>query len=303
MSRYRRPLWLYPLFQIPCIFFAIFLVVALLFSFLGFGRSPVAVAIALDLSTSTYEGQAFNAPGTVMDREIQAVKAYLEKNATANLKQPNLVQVFGFAGQVQPLTQSFQDRSEQITNEISQVLQPSLAETLGGGTNADLVIEEGTQALSNIQDRCRELLLVTDGETTVSAPTIANAIANRVKINAIVVGTEALAIRAATLTTGGQYLSGNANDLNQLFSDRFFARFNSNKRWIVFWLALAWIALMWQLTMPLDRWIFQGLLKMPINFSGRLALGNALFWTAATPGILWGIYQLLNLGLPFISQC
>jgi Ca-activated chloride channel homolog len=303
VSRYRRPLWLYPLFQIPALLLGAFLVVALLFALLGVGRPPVAVAIALDLSPSTYDGQEFNAPGTVMDREIQAVKAYLEKNTTAILAQPNQIQIFGFAGAVRPLTQSFNENNVQIVSELTQALQPTLAEVLGGGTNLDLAIQEATQALANVRDRCRELLLVTDGEATVNPLVIAEARTNLVKINAVVIGAEALAIRAATFATGGKYLSSDVNNLDELFRDRLFARFNSNWKWILLWLGLAWIALMWMLTMPLDRWIFQGLFKMPINFSGRLALGNALFWTAATPGILWGIYQLFNLGLPFISRC
>lgn len=303
MTRYRRPLWLYPLFQIPALFLCLFLLLALLFSFLGFGRPLVSVAIALDLSTSTYYGQDFNASGTVMDLEVQAVKAYLEKNATADLKQPNLVKVFGFAGDVEPLTQTFGDNSQQIASELTTALRPTLADLLGEGTNVDRAIEEGTKALSEQSERCRELLLVTDGEATVSPSVIQNAIANRVKINAVVIGAESLAIRAATFATGGQYLSGEASKLNALFTEKFFTRFNTNWRWILFWLGLAWIAFMWVLTMPLDRWLFQGLLKMPLNLAGRLALGNALFWTAAIPGILWGIYKLSNLALPFVSQC
>jgi Ca-activated chloride channel family protein len=238
-----------------------------------------------------------------MDREVQAVKAYLEKNTTASLAQPNQVQIFGFAGGVRPLTQSFQDDRDRNTRELTQALQPTLAEILGNGTNLDLAIQEGTQALSNIRDRCRELLLVTDGEASVNPLVIAEARTNRVKINAVVIGAEAFAIRAATAATGGKYLSSDVNNLDVLFTSQLFDRFNSNWKWIIFWLGLAWIALMWVLIMPCDRWIFQGFLKMPINISGRLALGNALFWTAATPGILWGIYQLLNLGLPLISQC
>jgi Ca-activated chloride channel homolog len=296
-------LWLYPLFQIPTLFLCLFLLLALLFSFWGFGRPLVSVAIALDLSTSTYYGQDFNASGTVMDLEVQAVKAYLKKNTTADLKQPNLVKVFGFAGDVEPLTQTFEDDSQQIAKELTTALRPTLADILGEGTNVDRAIEEGTQALSEQSDRCRELLLVTDGEATVSPSVIQNAIANRIKINAIVIGAESLAIRAATLATGGKYLSGDAKNLNTLFTEQFFSRFNSNWRWVLFWLGLAWVALMWALTMPLDRWLFQGLLKRPLNLAGRLALGNALFWTAATPGILWGIYKLSNLALPFFSQC
>jgi Ca-activated chloride channel family protein len=269
----------------------------------GLGKPTVAVAIALDLSSSTYDGQEFNAPGTVIEREVQALKAYLEKNTTDTLAQPNQVIVFGFAGRVRPLTQSFQDNSEQVVRELTQALQPTLVEILGEGTNLDLAIQEGTQALSSIRDRCRELLLVTDGEATINPQVIIEARINRVKINAIVIGVEALSIRTATFATGGKYLSGDVNNLDVLFAEQFFDRFNSNGRWIILWLGLAWIALMWMLSMPLDRWIFQGLLKMPLNLAGRLALGNAFFWTAATPGVLWGIYKLFDFGFPLISQC
>jgi Ca-activated chloride channel family protein len=60
---------------------------------------------------------------------------------------------------------------------------------------------------------------------------------------------------------------------------------------------------MWLLVMPLDRWLFQGLLKMPINLAGKLALGNAFFWSAATPLIVWKLYQILEFALPFIGSC
>lgn len=302
MSRYRRPLGQYPLFQIPLLLLCAFLVTALLFSLLGIGRSPVAVAIALDLSSSTYDNQ-FNAPGTLMAKEVESVQAYLKKNSSGILRQPNQVQVFGFADGVRPLTQSFQDDSTKISRELTQALQPNLVDIIGGGTNLDLAIQETVQALSKLEDRCLELLLVTDGEVSINPQVIEEARSNRVKINAVVLRTEALEIQTATFKTGGQYLASDESNLEALFTDKLFNSFNSNWRWIVFWLGLAWIALMWTLTMPLDRWIFQGLFKIPMNLAGRLALGNALFWTAATPGILWRIYQLFDLGLPFFSKC
>jgi Ca-activated chloride channel family protein len=302
VSNYRRSLGQYPLFQIPFLLLCIFLVTALLFWLLGVGRSPVAVAIALDLSSSTYADR-FNAPGTVMALEVQAVKAYLEKNTSGALRQPNQVQIFGFADGVRPLTHSFQDNEQQIARELNQALQPNLIDIIGGGTNLDLAIQEGTQALSKIKDRCRELLLVTDGEASVNSQVIDEAKTNRVKINAIVLGAEALQIQSATSNTGGQYLSGESNTLEALFTEKFFNRFNNNWRWVFLWLGLAWIALMWTLTMPLDRWLFQGLFKMPINLAGRLALGNALFWTTATPGILWRFYDFFNWAFPLIAQC
>jgi Ca-activated chloride channel family protein len=277
------------------------LAAALLFWLLGFGRPQVAVAIALDLSPSTYNAGQFNAPGTIMNQEVQAVQAYLDRNQ--NLRQPNQVYVFGFASGVKPLTNSFQDNSTQVAQELTQALQPNLVNIIGGGTDLNLAIQEGIRSLSKVSDRCRELLLVTDGEASVSPAVISEAALRRIKINAVVLGAEALELRGAALGTGGIYLSGEQQNLEQLFTKQFFAKFNTNWRWLLLWLGLAWICLMWTLTMPLDRWLFQGLLKMPFNLAGRLALGHALFWTAATPGIVWSLYRLLNLTLPFISQC
>lgn len=299
---YRRGLWFYPLFQIPLLFLGLFLTIALLFWLLGFGRPPVAVAIALDLSSSTY-GNQFNAPGTVMQQEIQAVEAYIAKNSSGVLRQPNQVQVFAFASGVEPLTQSFQTDSQQLSQELNQSLQSDLPNRIGGGTNLDLAIQQGSQSLAEIEQLCRELLLVTDGEVSVNEQVINQAISNRVKINAIVIGAEAPAVQQATFKTRGVYLSSDINNLEKLFTDKLFNNFNSNLKWILLWLGLAWIALMWTITMPLDRWIFQGLLKMPMNLAGRLALGNALFWSAATPGIVWKLYQILNLSLPFMASC
>jgi Ca-activated chloride channel family protein len=302
MTNYRRPFWRYSLFQIPAIFLGICLAAALLFWLLGFGRPPVAVAIALDLSSSTYSSQ-FNEPGSVMAREVEAVQAYLEKNTPDILRQPNQVQVFGFADGVTPLTSSFQTDTAKVAQELNQSLQPDLTYRIGGGTNVDLAIQEGSKALSSIEKRCRELLIVTDGQVSVNPSVITQARKRRVKVNSIVLGTNSLDLRLASLTTGGRYVSGDVSNLNLLFTDKFFQHFNSNWRWIMLWLGLAWIFLMWMVTMPLDRWIFQGLLKIRFDFSGRLALGNALFWTVATPLILWQIYSLFNWALPFLSQC
>ena len=303
MPRYHRPLWLYPLFQVPCIFLCAFLSAALLFWLLGVGKPSVAVAIALDLSSSTYGNQTFNAPGSVMRQEVQAVEAYLDKNSSGILRQPNQIQIFGFASGVTPLTTSFQTNSEQISRELNQSLQPSLVTTIGGGTNLELAIAQSNQALSSVPNTCRELLLVTDGEASVDNDVVDDAIENKVKINAIVIGADAAEVRMATDATGGEYLSAEASNLEKLFTANFFNSFNNNWRWILLWLGLAWIALMWTLIMPLDRWIFQGLFQMPMNFSGRLALCNALFWTVATPLIVWRIYQIFNLVLPFLAPC
>jgi len=304
MSKFRRGFWLYPLFQIPLIFLTTFLTAALLFWLLGFGRPPVAVAIALDLSHSTYQPQEFNASGTIMNLEIKAVEAYVEKNASERIGKPNQIKILGFASNVIALTPSFEENKETIENELLNTMNnPNLVNIIGGGSELNLAIQEGIEALTTITNRCRELLIVTDGAVSVDPRVIKDAIQSQVKINAIVIGVNAPEVQAAVDQTGGIYLSGNENNLAILFTGKLFNNFNSNWRWIVFWLGLAWIALMWTLIMPLDRYLLQGLLKMPMNLAGRLALGNALFWTAATPGILWKIYQIFNLSLPFLSSC
>ncbi|MFB2977515.1 VWA domain-containing protein [Microseira sp. BLCC-F43] len=294
----RRGLWLYPLFQIPAMFLGAFLVAALLFGVLGLGRPNVAVAIALDLSSSTYQPQSFNAPNTVMAEEIAAVRSYLEQNSQ-QLRTPNQIQILGFAGEVIPLTSSFKTDKQQLEFELNQAWQnPNLPDQIGQGTDINKAIQKGTELLSSVSNRCRELLLVTDGMAEVSQPVVDGAVAQKVKINTVVVGAEAPALQQAAFSTKGIYISGQQNNLNMLFTDRFFTSFNSNIKWIKFWLGAAWIAFMWMLTLPLDRWIFQPLMNLPPNLSGQLALGNAFFWTVLTPLIVWRLF-----GLPFGLDC
>lgn len=300
MSRYRVKLWNYPLFQIPLILLGLCLVTAMLFWLLGFGRPKVAVAIALDLSSSTYgEVSSFNASGTVLNREVKAVEAYLQLNNEEILRNPNQVKVFGFSDAVKPLTGNFEANSNKVATSLSESLKTEgLADEIGSGTDINLAIKTGINALRTVPKRCRELILVTDGIANVSPGVIVDASANRVKINSVVIGQEALALRGASFATGGIYLSGDSNNLSAFFTDNFFSTFNSNLKWIIFWLGLAWICLMWTLVLPLDRWLFQGLLKMRIDLAGKLAIANALFWTVATLSALWRFW-----GIPFLSGC
>ncbi len=106
MSRFRRSFWLYPLFQIPLILFAVCLVAVALCGFLKLGKPDIAVAIALDLSNSIEQRQSLNTPNTFMAQEVAAVQAYLELNSQ-QLNNPNQIRIFGFANQVIPLTNSF----------------------------------------------------------------------------------------------------------------------------------------------------------------------------------------------------
>ncbi|MEH1960319.1 MAG: VWA domain-containing protein [Nostoc sp.] len=298
MSRFRRSFWLYPLFQIPLIVFGVCLVATILCSVLTLGRPSVAVAIALDLSSSTYQDQSFNAPNTVMAQEVAAVRSYIEENSQ-QLKVPNNIQIFGFGDQVIPLSNSFTSDRQKLEDELNSALaNPNLSSQIGTGTNLSQAIDQGTKALSNIQYRCRELLLVTDGVADVIPSVLIQAVAQKVKINAVVVGADAPQIKSATDTTNGIYISGESNNLLIFFKDIFFASFNSNLKWVYFWRGCTWIAFMWLIILPLDRWVFQGLIKLPMNLSGQLVLGNALFWTIVIPLILWQLSSL-----PFFSIC
>lgn len=300
MSSYRRKLWNYPLFQIPLVCFGLCLAIAALFWLLGFGRPQVAVAIALDLSSSTGQIEQFERPNTVMNQEIKAVQAYLKKNNGDILRRPNQVKVFGFGNRVESLTGNFDTNSNKVENSLLKALKTEgLDEKLeSGSTDIDLAIRTGIKSLRTVSNRCRELILVTDGQGNVSPAAIAEAKLRKVKINAVVVGGEAIALRGAAFATGGKYLSGNSNDLSAFFTRDFFSSFNSNFKWIIFWLGLAWISLMWMLMLPLDRWLFQGFFKMRIDQSGQLALAWALFWTVLTLSLMWAFR-----GIPFLGGC
>jgi Ca-activated chloride channel family protein len=145
------------------------------------------------------------------------------------------------------------------------------------------------------------LLLITDGGGEINPLVVAQTASQGVKMNAFVLGTQVPQLEAATVVTRGIYISGSENILKTFVTEKFFPRFNSNLRWVFLWLGAAWIAMMWMFVLPLDRWIFQGWLSFPMNLSGQLALGNALFWTVLVPLILWQIWQIL--GLPFFSSC
>lgn len=308
ITGYRRPLTLYPLFQVPLILLGMFLLMALLFWLLGIGRPNLAVAIAIDLGENTYSPKSFNTPNTLMRQEVDFVKAYLNKNSSGTLRQPNTIQIFGFADRVLPLTSSFQKDTQKIKTELDQSLSLDLVYKLGTGSNLSLAVETVTDALSQQQNYCRELLIVTEAralaDITIDSTAIQKALDNKVRINVVymwIYGDPQAGIQFPPGTFG--YLLNQLSKLDDLFMERLFYNFNNNWRWIWFWYGLAFICFWWMLVLPLDRWLFQGLFRMPMNLSGRLALCIALFWTAATPGILWRIYQLLDLVFPFIQQC
>lgn len=290
MIRSRRQVWQYPLFQIPLMLMLACAIIAALSLLLGLGRPPVAVAIAIDYSGST--------AGIVRQQEIQAVQSYINQNQT--LKNPNAIQIFGFASDIRALTTDFTTDNEQLEYQFnSSIQQPTLEQELGGGTNLNLAIQQTTRALSTIENRCRELLLVTDGIAPINDTVIQNAQAENVKINAVIVGgAESDKLQQATRLTDGLYLSAEASNLDLLFTQTFFRDFNSNLRWVMFWLSGAFIFLMWTLTLPLDRWLFQGIMGLNMTLSGQIALGNALFWTVVTLIAIWK-----GFGIPFGNPC
>jgi Ca-activated chloride channel family protein len=292
--RERRQLWLYPLFQIPLTLMIGCLIIAALGWLLNWGRPPVAVAISLDLSGSI--------TNEIQKQEILAVTSYLEQNQ--KLPKPNAVKIFVFGENVQNLTPDFNSDGEMLLKEFKEASSPknisSIRKILGlNDTNLNLAIQTGVNSLMRREKNCRELLIVTDGIVGVNPEIVDQAIKENVKINAVVLGNVVSSdLQKATIRSRGIYLSGEASQLTTLFTDTLFTRFNSNLRWIIFWLGAAFICLMWMLTLPLDRWLFQGLIGLDMTLSGQLALGNALFWTVLTIIVVWRLF-----GLPFTGAC
>ncbi len=285
------------LFQRSLILLIIFLVLAALFALLGFGRPNLAVAIALDLSSSTHGGN-WNGQGTIMTREVEAVNAYLDQNV--KLRNPNQIQVLGFGNAVEKLTPSFESDSAQVVKDLKESLakSPIREKFIRSGTDLSLAITEGVGALKEVRDRCREMLLVTDGDASVSPEAIAGALSAKVKLNSVIIGNESPAVLAASLATSGTYNSALVGDLNSLFTDKIFSGFNSNIRWVIFWLGCAWVALIWLLVHPLD-WVLQKVFGWSFSKAGKASLANALAWTVATAIIVWRITN----GFAFLSQC
>ncbi len=284
------------IFQVSSVLVVSFVITAIVFSLLGLGRPTVSVAVALDLSSSTR--------GTVMTREIQAVKEYLNENS--KLKVPNQIQLIGFADKAQVLTNSLQTDGQQIEVELDKALaDPKLLQNIGGGTQIQKSLELGINILSQTFGNCKELLLVTDGEFPISddiTREITSASAQKVKINVVIAGQSAQqyipAIETAFASVGKVSLLNSSDDLRTFFTDNFFVNINSNKRWIDFWLGAAAIALMYALILPLDEFVFQAMMKMNFTDSGRIVYFITGLSTIVIPLIVfrWS-------GLPFITEC
>ena len=305
MRERNRPFYSYGIFQRPAIVCVIFLIAALLCSLLQWGQpGNISVVIALDLSNSTYENSQLNGPGTTSAEAIQAVKNYIQ--TSGKLRKPNQIQVFGFGGAVVPLTEGFSSDSEKLVQAIDASVNPNsptnvAQQVMPGNTSTSLAIQESVKALEGAKAGCKDLLVVTDGNDALDPVQVTSAIAAGVKISFIVVSDQPTDFASAVEQSGGLYLTANAaSELSSLFVDRFFPKVNTNLNWIILCLGAAWISLMWTLALPLDRFL-QKALGWRFDLAGKVAISHALFWTAATPGIVWRILQILK--LPFFSQC
>lgn len=284
-----QPSWRYAIFQIPALLTIAFLILALLTHFGGWFPPSVSVQMMLDLSSSTY-GETFGERGTVMDAEIEAVKAYAQENV--NTPNPNLLSLSGFADQIIPITSNFSSSPEEINSAIEQVVQPEIAQQVGGGTNLDLAVERGVDALKNQSRRCQEMLVVTDGQAQLNSTQLTRIKVSGTRLNFLIVNNSIPPdLARAAKVTGGTALQANTNTIRELVAGQFRERFNSNSKFVNLFRGLALISFMWMLVLPLDRFLQQQW-NMRFDFSGKIALLNALFWTAAIlPSIGFSVGQ------------
>jgi Ca-activated chloride channel family protein len=270
----------------------VFLILALLTNLLGWFPPRVSVQMMLDLSSSTYEGSDFGGTGSLMGAEIEAVKAYARENAATS--DPNYLSLSGFGSQVVPITSDFSSDSVAIETALDTVVQPAIASQVGGGTNLDLAVEQGLASLASQSQRCKEMLIVTDGEAQLDQVQLTRAKDSRVKLNFLIVSpTVPENLAQAAKFTRGVALPADTNNIQNLIANQLRQRFNSNSKFVNLFLGLAFIALMWMLILPIDRFL-QRQWQIRFDFAGRIALFNALFWTFLT---FWW------LGLPVVQGC
>ena len=282
----QRP-WHYALFQIPALLTVIFFTLGVLTSNLGWFPPNVSIQMMLDLSSSTYSNADFKAAGTIMAAEIEAVKDYARQNA--NSDKANLLSLSGFADQVIPITEKFSSNPTEIEQAIDQVVQPSIEQQIGGGTNLDLAVENGLKSLSTQKQQFKEMLVFTDGAINLKPWLVARVKLSGVRLNFLVVDQPvSTSLAQVAGLTGGVALPANVNNITELVSGQLRERFNSNSRIVNLFFGLAFIFLMWMLILPIDR-LLQRLMHIRFDYSGKIALFNAVFWTAVT--LFW-------LGLP-----
>ncbi|TAD77862.1 MAG: VWA domain-containing protein [Oscillatoriales cyanobacterium] len=308
MSNSTRPFYRYGLFQRPLIICIAFLIAALLCSLLQWGQpGNVSVVVALDLSSSTYNsgtGQ-LGAAGTVSDEAVKAVKSYINLNSQ-NLKKPNQIKVLGFGGAVVDLTKDFSSDAAALTGAIDAAIQPNspnnvAQQVIPSATDVNMAVQKGLTDLSTAKQGCKELLVFTDGQAELNPELVARALASQVKLNFLILGDPVQNLQAGAVKTGGSYFAANAaSELSSAFTQRFFPRVNSNLNWVIICLGGAWLALMWALVLPLDR-LLQKTMGLRFDMAGRIAIGHGLFWSSATPIIVWNLLKILQ--LPLFSKC
>ncbi len=287
-----QPSWRYAIFQIPAILTVGFLILALLTNYLGWFSPTVSVQMMLDISSSTYANNVFRGFGTVMEAEIEAVKDYANQNA--NAPSPNLLSLSGFADEVIPITQNFSNKPVEIHQALDQVVQPAIVSQVGGNTNLDLAVEKGLDSLDSQSRRCKEMLVVTDGKASLEPAQLDRAKLNRVRLNFLIVGRSVPENLLTTAkATGGVALPANVSNIKDLVTGEFRERFNSNSRFVNFFLGLAVVSFMWMLVLPIDKFL-QKHWNMYFDYSGRIAISNAFLWT---------IVILLIVGLPIFEGC
>jgi Ca-activated chloride channel homolog len=278
-----QPYWRYAIFQIPAILTVALLILALLTNFWGWFPPTVSVQMMLDLSSSTY-GDTFREKGTVMEAEIEAVKAYARENI--NAPNPNLLSLSGFADQIVPITPNFSSNPEEIDSAIERVVQPAISQHVGSGTNLDVAVERGLEALESQSQRCKEMLVVTDGLVQLNSTQIARSQVSGTRLNFLIVNSSIPQnLAMAAKATGGTALPANTNTIKELVAGQFRQRFNSNSKVVNLFLGLAVVSFMWMLVLPIDRFL-QHQWNLRFDFSGKIALFNALFWTAAIPPLV-----------------
>ncbi len=100
-------------------------------------------------------------------------------------------------------------------------------ETLGdiyseGGTNFESAISMSVDVLEDSENAEKTILLLSDGESTVSNSTISQAIANGIKINTVYIGEEENSIvmeNIAIQTEGESYIATTAEELIDIYSE------------------------------------------------------------------------------------
>jgi Ca-activated chloride channel family protein len=291
-----EPFYRFPIFQIPASLAILFITLALLSRMFSWFTPTVSIHVALDLSNSTYGDVVnFRQPGTVMMTEIESVKEYARRNA--NLSSPNLISVSAFANQVVPITNQFSSKPTDIENALDQVIQPSLISRLGGGTNLDAAVENAMGQLLTQVGRCKEVVVVTDGQAVLRSQIRNQALASKIKLNFLLINDQQEVPRNLeedATKTGGNALVASPENFVTLLSQKVFNRVNKNP-FVVIFSGLAWVCLIWALVLPLERFL-RRVIKIRPAVASRFVIFNTILWTTATPITLFFLGLLSNLG-------